>query len=71
MSNAVLQDALRLSVAERLELIDELWQSITADPAALPVTEAQKEELDRRLAEHRTDPEAGFGLDEVLDSLDE
>jgi putative addiction module component (TIGR02574 family) len=38
----------RLSPAERLELIGELWDSL--DPADVPLTEAQAEELERRLS---------------------
>lgn len=36
-----------LTPDEKAELIDELWESLEAD--ALPLTEAQREELDRRL----------------------
>ena len=38
----------QLSVAERLVLVEELWDSISA---ATPVTDAQRAELDRRLAD--------------------
>ena len=69
MSHAVLENALKLTVSERLELIEALWESIRANPDALPVTDAQKEELDRRLADHAREPEAGYSADEVLDAL--
>ncbi len=39
----------RLSVADRLILVEELWDSIAA---ATPLTDAQRAELDRRLADH-------------------
>ncbi len=42
-------DITRLSPAERLELLEQLWDSLSATPNALPLTEAQREELDRRL----------------------
>jgi putative addiction module component (TIGR02574 family) len=38
----------RLSVDERLELIGQLWDSLDHEP--LPLSTAQQEELDRRLA---------------------
>jgi putative addiction module component (TIGR02574 family) len=44
----------QLSIDERLELVEALWDSI-ASTAAL--TEVQREELDRRLADHRQDPD--------------
>ena len=71
MSHAVLQEALKLSVSERLKLMEQIWESIRANPGALPVTEAQKAELDRRLTDHAAEPEAGYTLNEVLDSLTE
>ena len=39
-----------LSVAERLQLVEELWDSIAPSLEQLPLTEAQRHELDRRLA---------------------
>ena len=39
----------RLSVAERIQLIDAIWGSIAAMPDALPLTAEQKELLDERL----------------------
>ena len=36
-----------LTAAERLALISKLWDSL--DPSDVPVTPAQREELDRRL----------------------
>ena len=38
-----------MSPEERLRLIEELWESLRAQPEALPLTRAQREELDRRL----------------------
>lgn len=39
----------KLSTSERLQLVQDLWDSIAAEPESVPVTDAQKEELDRRL----------------------
>ena len=43
----------RLSIDERLELVEALWDSIASSAA---LTDAQREELDRRLADHRQHP---------------
>ena len=43
-----------LSVAEKFELLDALWQDIEAHPAA--VGEEQLAELDRRMAKYEQDP---------------
>src|SRR5205085_9611310 len=55
----------RLSVADRLTLLEEIWDSIAATAEDVPLTEAQKEELDRRLAAHQADPQARSPWEEV------
>lgn len=55
----------RLSVAERLALIGEIWDSIAADVGQAPLTEAQRLEVDRRLAAHRANPQAAVPWEQV------
>ncbi|MEX0874705.1 MAG: addiction module protein [Actinomycetota bacterium] len=62
-------DYLRLSVADRLKLAEEIWESIRAHPGELPVTDAQAAELDRRLDAHRADPSAAEDAQTVLDRI--
>lgn len=60
-----------LSVVDRLELIGDIWDSIidapNATPDVLPLTEDQKAELDRRMAEFDANPSIGIPIDEVFD----
>lgn len=49
----------KLSRAERIQLAEELWDSVAADTGDLPITEAQVAELYRRLADLERDPDAG------------
>ena len=44
-------DINKLSPEERLDLIEELWDSLSADPAKIPLTDAQAKELDHRVSE--------------------
>lgn len=53
-------DVGKLSPEERLQLIDEIWDSLSTDPASIPVTDAQREELDRRLDDLDRDGPAGI-----------
>lgn len=46
----ILDDLLELSVSERILLVESLWESIAIQPEDVPMTDAQREELDRRLA---------------------
>jgi len=43
-----------LSPAEKIELLDVLWESLEADE--VPLTDAQRAELDYRIAEHERNP---------------
>ncbi|MGE3913835.1 MAG: addiction module protein [Chloroflexota bacterium] len=58
-------DILKLSVAERLELIDTIWNSIDTDSEDLPLTEAQRREIDRRLAQYAANPPQLSSWEEV------
>jgi putative addiction module component (TIGR02574 family) len=58
-----------LSPEERLRLIEELWDSLSETPGAVRLTNAQREELDRRLDDlERSGPE-GIPWDEVLQQI--
>jgi putative addiction module component (TIGR02574 family) len=59
-----------LTVEEKLQLIEELWDSVADDPQAVPLTDAQAEELDRRLDAYRQDGDPGRPWREVLDELE-
>ena len=61
-------DISRLSPAQRLQLVEELWDSLT--PAEIPLTPTQVDELDRREALHRAHPGAGRPWREVLDEIE-
>jgi putative addiction module component (TIGR02574 family) len=57
MNMQLLSQARQLSVKEQLELVEALWDGIAKHNAVPAPTDAQKTELDRRLAEHETNPE--------------
>lgn len=58
-----------LTVAQRLELIGRLWDSIPDTPEALPVPEWHREELERRLEAADASPEAGIPWEQVRQEL--
>jgi len=49
MSTNFNEELLKLSIAERIQLVEDLWDSIAQAPQDIPVTNAQRAELDRRL----------------------
>ena len=67
-------DISTLTVEQRLELLDEIWESLYETPQGIPLSEAQREELDRRIEEFDNEgppdaARAGAPLDEVLDRI--
>ena len=67
MSNALRKELLGLSRAEKLELVEELWNEIATDPDAEPaeLSAARREELDRRIREMDTHPERAIPWEKV------
>ena len=55
----------RLSKAECIILVEELWDSIATAPETFVLSEAHKEDLQRRLDARRDDPKAGTPWAEV------
>jgi len=66
MNRELVAEILALPIGERMRLVEAIWDSISAVPEALPLTQWQREELDRRLAEFEADPDAGATLEEVF-----
>jgi putative addiction module component (TIGR02574 family) len=68
MSKSVLNIG-EMSPEERLRLIEELWDSLNEAPGTAPLTNAQREELDRRLDDlERSGPE-GIPWEQVLQQI--
>lgn len=60
----------RLSVPERLQLVEDIWDSIAQDAGAAPaLTETQRLELERRWASHVKDPSKAQSWSDVKDEL--
>jgi putative addiction module component (TIGR02574 family) len=71
MSTLPLSELLKLSEAERIQLAQDLWDSIPPRSEALPLGEEQRRELERRRAEHRADPSSAISWDEARAGLRE
>jgi len=69
MSKIDTSDMLSLSVAERIQLVQDLWDSVAAVPEAVELTEGQRRELDRRLEAYHRDPKAGSPWPEVRERI--
>jgi putative addiction module component (TIGR02574 family) len=61
-----------LTARERVQLAKELWESLADQEEDLPLTPAQSEELDRRLAAYQRDRDLGLPwAEEALRALED
>jgi putative addiction module component (TIGR02574 family) len=67
--NADFANVFGLSVAEKLQLVEDLWDDIAATPENVPVPEWQKEELARRKANYAQNPGSGSSWEEVQERI--
>ena len=58
-----------LSIGEKLQLVEDIWDSIAAEQAALPLTDEQRVELGRRLDAYESDSIKGRESSEVLAAI--
>ena len=55
----------QLSPAEKLQLVEDLWDDLAASPESIPLQPWQKEELDRRREKLENDPSSGVSWDDA------
>lgn len=59
MSILAKADLLNLSVPERIQLVEDIWDSIAEIPEEVGLSDEQKAELDRRLDAYHQNPDEG------------
>jgi putative addiction module component (TIGR02574 family) len=59
----------QLSISERIQLAEDLWDSILERQDEVQLDPAQQQELDRRLDRYRQDPTAGSSWETVKQRL--
>jgi putative addiction module component (TIGR02574 family) len=65
MSN-IIDELFKLSPAERIQLAEDLWDSVAVRPEDLtPLTDTQRVEVERRLAAHNADPSSASSWGDV------
>jgi putative addiction module component (TIGR02574 family) len=66
MSKFSASDVLELSIAERLQLVEDIWNTIADAPDGLELNEEDKRLIDERLESCRRNPDASSPLEEVF-----
>ena len=67
----VVNDLLTLPLAERLELVQTLWDSIAAEQLGPELTDADRQLIDQRLERFLVDGDLGLAADSVLAALEQ
>lgn len=69
MRRISLAEILELPIEERIQLVEDVWDSIAEVPDATPLTDEQKAELDRRLDAYNKNPAAGSSWEIVRERI--
>ena len=64
MRRGLLSELKELTPAERIEIVEFLWDSLELEKLS-PITPEELDEMERELAQHRSDPSDGLAWEEV------
>jgi putative addiction module component (TIGR02574 family) len=59
----------KLSVEERIDLAEAIWENLAEEIERVPLTEAQRRGIERRLSNHRANPAAARSWEDVEKEL--
>jgi putative addiction module component (TIGR02574 family) len=65
----VIEAVFKLSPAEKLQLVQDLWDDLAANPENVPFSDDLLDELERRRAHHEAHPETGMTWEEAMNSI--
>jgi putative addiction module component (TIGR02574 family) len=69
MSRVAIDHILELPTAQRVAIVQEIWESMLENPDDVEITTAQREELERRWVDLQQNPEDGESWSDVKKSL--
>lgn len=69
MASSLLDEIRKLSLADRIQLVEDVWDTIAAEGEEFPMPESHRAELARRREDHRADPDDVVPWEEVRRQL--
>ena len=66
----LLEEAKKLPFAEKMQLVEDLWDAIAAEAAMRPLSDAQNRLLQARMDAHQADPRRGRPAEDVLKEIE-
>ena len=65
MKRLTATDTLDLSVPERIQLVEDIWDTVTAETESIQLTKEEKEVIDERLDAYHENPNLGSPWEDV------
>lgn len=65
MKKITATDTLTLSIAERIQLVEDIWDTIAAEAQSIELTEDEKRIIDERLEAYHGNPDLGSPWEDV------
>ncbi len=69
MNKLTAADTLRLSIPERIQLVEDIWDTIANQADAVDLTEAEKTLLEERLEAYHQNPASGSPWEAVYQRI--
>ncbi|MDP3589455.1 MAG: addiction module protein [Methylobacter sp.] len=69
MSKITAADALELSIPERIQLVEDIWDTITTKASSIELSDEEKSIIDTRLENYHQSPESGSPWDDVYQRI--
>ena len=65
MKQITATDTLTLSIPERIQLVEDIWDTIATEPEAIELTAEEKKIIDERLEAYHRNPDLGSPWEDV------
>jgi len=65
MKKITATDTIALSIPERIQLVEDIWDTIATEAEAIELTEAEKRTIDERLESYHRNPDLGSPWEDV------
>ena len=69
MKHITATDTLELSVPERIQLVEDIWDTIAGEPEAVQLSEDEKRLIDERLEAYHRTPALGAPWEDVYERI--
>jgi len=67
--NATLNQITSLSIVDRIQLVQAIWDSIAAEQTYLDLTDVEKQELDHRITAYESNPDDIMTWEDIKASI--